>query len=208
MREQNDMMDSYRNFHGMIQRYYAWQHRGKGPVNPHRGQGRILSILKLQPEITQKELTYLLDMRPQSLGELLSKLEKAGYITREASQQDRRVMVEKLTEAGAEEAEKIASEKTHSIFDVLTDEEKEQFQVITEKLIAAMEAELPEEGPRGGFGGRGGFDPRQFPGGGNFDPSKFAGFSGKHPFDKRHHHGFPSRCGGFNQPKAEDDFDF
>ena len=45
-----------------------------------RGQGRVLAILKMQPEISQKELLYLLDMRPQSLGELLSKLEKTDTL--------------------------------------------------------------------------------------------------------------------------------
>jgi DNA-binding MarR family transcriptional regulator len=46
--------------------------------NPHRGQGRVLAALKIKPEISQKELTYLLNMSRQSLAELLSKLEKNG----------------------------------------------------------------------------------------------------------------------------------
>ena len=48
--------------------------------NPYRGQGRVLAILKMKPEISQKELTYLLNMSKQSLAELLAKLERSGYI--------------------------------------------------------------------------------------------------------------------------------
>lgn len=32
-----------------------------------RGQGRVLAMLKIQPEITTKDLSYLLDIRQQSL---------------------------------------------------------------------------------------------------------------------------------------------
>ena len=48
--------------------------------NPLRGQGRVLAILKMKPEISQRELTYLLNMSKQSLAELLAKLEMSGHI--------------------------------------------------------------------------------------------------------------------------------
>ena len=44
-------------------------------------------------------------MRPQSLGELLSKLEKNGYILRTPSETDRRVMNIKLTDEGIKATE-------------------------------------------------------------------------------------------------------
>ena len=69
---------------GLLHRHMAVG-RQRTFMNPHRGQGRVLSILKLKPEITQKELTYLLDMSKQALGELLKKLENCGYITRTPS---------------------------------------------------------------------------------------------------------------------------
>ena len=43
-----------------------------------RGQGKVLTLLKLKPEISQKDLTVLMDVRQQSLGQLLSGLEKEG----------------------------------------------------------------------------------------------------------------------------------
>jgi DNA-binding MarR family transcriptional regulator len=45
-------------------------------------------------------------MRPQSVGELLQKLEDKELITRKASDQDRRIMIIRLTDLGKEEAEK------------------------------------------------------------------------------------------------------
>ena len=86
--------------------------------NPHRGQGRILAILKLKPLISQKELTYLLDMSKQSVAELIMKLEKSGYITREPSDDDKRVMMIKLTEAGSKAADD-AEDTTPDILNVL-----------------------------------------------------------------------------------------
>jgi DNA-binding MarR family transcriptional regulator len=75
----------------LMRRSHMHKFRSHGPFgNPHGGQGRVMAILKMQPEIGQKELGYLLDMSKQSLAELLGKLEKSGYITRTQSEQDHR----------------------------------------------------------------------------------------------------------------------
>lgn len=65
-----------------------------------RGQGRVLKALALVPEISQKDLMVLLDMRQQSLAELLAKLEAKGLVEREQDAEDRRRQVVRLTEAG------------------------------------------------------------------------------------------------------------
>lgn len=76
-----------------------------GMHNPHRGQGRVLAILKIKPVISQRELTCLLHMSRQAVAELIAKLEKSGYITREPSPEDRRGLTIRLTEAGARAAD-------------------------------------------------------------------------------------------------------
>jgi DNA-binding MarR family transcriptional regulator len=94
--------------------------------NPYRGQGRVLAILKMKPEISQKELTYLLNMSKQSLAELLAKLERSGYIVREPSQEDKRVMNIKLTDSGrkaAEEMDDDSEPELYGLFDCLNDDE-------------------------------------------------------------------------------------
>ena len=108
----------------LLHRYHQHNHRVHGPMgDPHRGQGRILALLKMQPEISQKDLVFLLDMRPQSLGELLMKLERAGYITRTPSEADRRVMNIKLTDEGAKVTEHQNS--FEKLFNCLIEEEQE-----------------------------------------------------------------------------------
>ena len=76
----------------LLHRYYtAGAHRHGSVGDPLRGQGRVLALLSAKPETTQRELSFLLDMRQQSLSELLSKLEEKGYVTREKSADDGRV---------------------------------------------------------------------------------------------------------------------
>jgi DNA-binding MarR family transcriptional regulator len=121
----------------------------------NQGQGRVLALLKLKPELTQKELSTILDVRSQSLGELLAKLERQGCIVRTPSAEDRRSMNIQLTEAG-----KVASEQQESgddfdnLFQCLDENEQRQFGTSLERIIQSLEAELGPDGPwaRPGFG--------------------------------------------------------
>lgn len=144
------MFEDFMRFENILRRYLFWQKKGN-VANPHQGQGRVLMLLNMQPEITQKQLTFLLDMRPQSLGELLTKLEKNEYITRTPSPEDRRVMVVRLTEAGKAAAEKMTGEPEKTIFDQLDAEEQEQLAGLLNKLSDYMEGKLPEEALQGGM---------------------------------------------------------
>ena len=158
--------------------------------NTQRGQGRVLSILKIKPEISQKELNYLLGMSKQSLAELLSKLEKKGYITREPSEDDKRVIIIKLTEEGMKAS--VAEDESEAfeaakILDCLNDEELAIFSEYLNRIIKRYEEQFPNEdfeerrkhmeqfmshygfgrgregfGNQGhGFGGRGEFGPQR-----------------------------------------------
>jgi DNA-binding MarR family transcriptional regulator len=121
------------------------QFRHLGPfANPYQGQGRVLSILKLKNEISQKDLGFLLNIRNQSLMELLVKLEKSGYITRRPSEEDRRTMIVTLTEEGKAAAEKGEGGETEldGIFNCLNEEETGKFTEYLDRLIAALEKEL------------------------------------------------------------------
>lgn len=125
----------------LLHRYYR---QGHGSGNPHRGQGRILSILKLQQEMPQKELGFLLDMRKQSLGELLTKLEHKGYIVREPSPTDGRAMIVKLTDTGMQAADDLSenSRDQKDFMNVLEQDEQEQLTGYLERLINALETEI------------------------------------------------------------------
>ncbi|MEL7657586.1 MAG: MarR family transcriptional regulator, partial [Bacillota bacterium] len=121
-----EILGRFMRLQGLLHRYQAQSFMNFGPWgNPQRGQGRVLALLKLKPEISQKELTYLLDMSKQGLAELLNKLEKNEFITRETSEEDRRSVNIKLTEKGAAVAGEMGDmpPELEKLFDVLNDEE-------------------------------------------------------------------------------------
>lgn len=126
--KKKDLLEQFMKIHWLFMRNHHHHHGDVGlgrMKNPYRGQGRVLKLLKIKPEITQKELSELLDIRPQSLGDLLKKLEQNGYITRTLSENDKRAMIIKLTEKG--EHEEIGDEKQFgfdSMFKCLSDEEQ------------------------------------------------------------------------------------
>ena len=109
--------------------------------SPHRGQGRVLAILKLKPVMSQKELTYLLNMSKQSVAELAAKLEKSGYITREPSEEDKRIMTIRLTDKGAKAADNTDDSEPDmlKILDCLNNDELTAFSDYLDRIIGQCE---------------------------------------------------------------------
>ena len=101
-----------------------------------KGQGRILAMLKIRPEIKTKDLSYLLGIRQQSLNEQLKKLEKRGYIVRRPSDEDKRVMIVCLTEKGKQVEQEDTAE--WDFLSCLNDEELEQFEEYLDRIIEAL----------------------------------------------------------------------
>ncbi|WP_334138129.1 MarR family winged helix-turn-helix transcriptional regulator [Corynebacterium variabile] len=127
--------------------------RGRGGRGGFRGeirsgQGRVLGILALQSPLPQKNLAFMLGVRPQSLSELIAKLETAGLVTRERDENDRRSFLIELTDAGREAASEIDASTGEDPFDVLTDEEREMWCALTTKVTDALEEKYPEIGER------------------------------------------------------------
>lgn len=113
-----------------------------------RGQGRVLKALALVPEISQKDLMVLLDMRQQSLAELLAKLEAKGLVEREQDAEDRRRQVVRLTEAGRAEAAEVGQTEEDRAplapFNCLTDEEKANLEEYLKRVADGLEETLRE----------------------------------------------------------------
>lgn len=137
----NELYEKLARLQWLLQRHHMQSHSEHGPfADPTRGQGRVLAMLKMQPEITTKDLSYLLGIRQQSLNELLNKLEKAGYVTRTPSEADRRVMLVRLTEKGKTEQQ--ADVSYSGIFDCLSPEEEVAFGDYLDRIIAALESQV------------------------------------------------------------------
>lgn len=140
-----EIVERFLRLQSLLHRYQIQNFMNFGPWgNPQRGQGRVLSILKMKPEISQKELTYLLDMSKQALAELLSKLEKSGYIKREPSEEDRRSFIIKLTEAGAAAAGEMDDTPTEltKLFDCLNEEELSNLNEYLKRIIDQFEEQF------------------------------------------------------------------
>ncbi len=122
-------------------------HKCHGGSGRH-GQNRVLAVLVLSDGMSQKDLAYILGIRPQSLSEALDKLEESKLVERRQNENDKRVMNVYLTEAGRVRASKVAEDRKKSandVFGILTDEEKEQYASIMVKIITKLDADLSEK---------------------------------------------------------------
>ncbi len=196
--ETTDLLGQFHRLEWLLRYRHMRDQHERGPMgDPHRGQGRILALLKLQPEIDQRELAAILDIRPQSLGELLSKLERQGFVNRKPSESDRRVMEIRLTEEGKKAAEESApTEEAEALFACLTEEEQKTLAGLLERIIADWEKGLGADSEAGearmGWGGRG-FGRGRGPG----RPGGFPGYGPNAGRGPRGFH-FGGRCfGGF-----------
>lgn len=108
-----------------------------------RGQGRVLAALRLQSGISTKDLAYVLGVRIPSLNEVLSRLEMRGFITRTPSPLDGRVMLINLTDAGR--AATNVDPSADDAFDVLTEDEKQTFAGLCDKVIDALTERLDQD---------------------------------------------------------------
>lgn len=134
----------------LLHKQHLRTHAAGGPMaDTSRGQGRILAALRMKDGISTKDLSYLLGIRVSSLNELLSKLEKNGYIIRESSETDKRVMLIHLTDKGREEEE--AVQDFNGVFSCLTSEEQVSFGDYLDRIIAALESEFGSEDERDGL---------------------------------------------------------
>lgn len=115
--------------------------RGAEPWrDPRHGQGRVLALLKLKPEMTQRELTYLMGMSRQSIAELLRKLEDQGLVERTPSQEDRRAVLVTLTEAGREIDQRDPDRSSGTgLLDFLSDEEAATLADLLGRVIEELE---------------------------------------------------------------------
>ena len=122
-------------------------HHGPGRGRGHRrGQARVLTMVAMKEGINQKDLAFLLGIRPQTIGEMLLKLEERGFVERRKSERDARAIQVFLTPEGREKAERIAQRRAFvaaDMFSALTDEEKEQLNTLLDKLSAELDRHHP-----------------------------------------------------------------
>ena len=113
--------------------------------------GRLLDCAAKNPGVSSRELCEFLDVRPSSLSEMLSRAEAEGFITRTVDEADRRIQRIALSEKGQKavnDMEAARNAEAQKMTSALTEEEKEQFCALCDKLSAHMERlalDLPED---------------------------------------------------------------
>ena len=136
----SDLYEKTARLQWLLQKHQAQRYAELGAMSdPARGQGRILSLLKMQDAVSTKDLSSILGIRVSSLNEMLAKLEKNGYIQREQSEDDRRVMVVKLTDKGRKSEQ--SKPDFANMFSCLSEEEQLVFGQFLDRIIAALEEE-------------------------------------------------------------------
>ena len=123
--------------------------RGESPFPP--AVGRLLACTADNPGVSSRELCELLDVRPSSLSEMLSRAEADGLLTRSTDENDRRIQRITLSEKGSRiirEMEAAADRDAQKKTACLTEEEKKQFCELCDKLsghIERLALDLPED---------------------------------------------------------------
>ncbi|MEE0025927.1 MarR family winged helix-turn-helix transcriptional regulator [Methanobrevibacter sp.] len=113
--------------------------------NISRGQGRVLAILKKKDNISTKNLAIILGISVSALNSLLTKLEKNGYIVKESSMEDKRVLLVKLTEKGRNF--EIKPSVDYSLFDCLDNTQKQEFDKYLNNIINELLNDIKKDNP-------------------------------------------------------------
>ena len=112
--------------------------------------GRLLECAAANPGVSSRELCEALDLRPSSLSEILARAENDGLLCRTVDESDRRIQRVSLTPSGSAfvaDMEKMRNEDAKKKTACLTEEEKEQFCSLCNRLsehIEKLALELPE----------------------------------------------------------------
>ena len=115
--------------------------------------GRLLACIAGNPNVSSRDLCEILDLRPSSLSEMLSRAEKEGWIIRTVDEADRRIQRVDLSPKGKafiaemEAAREKDAQRKTSCF---TEEEKIQFCAMCNRLSEHLESlalDLPEQMP-------------------------------------------------------------
>ncbi|MDR1799969.1 MAG: MarR family winged helix-turn-helix transcriptional regulator [Bifidobacteriaceae bacterium] len=135
---------------GLLRRHLMQGPRDRAPwADPTQGQGRVLALLRLTPQITQKDLVFLLGMSKQAVAEVVAKLQQRGFIDRQPSPTDRRQVTITLTEAGQTAATSLDqpadSDDQLDLLDILDDAEVATLSQLLARLITHLEEALGGE---------------------------------------------------------------
>ncbi|MGC8819532.1 MAG: MarR family winged helix-turn-helix transcriptional regulator [Fervidobacterium sp.] len=103
----------------------------------HPGQIPMLFIINRKPGINQREIADTLNIEPGTVAVMLKRMEKNGFIYREADEKDRRILHVYLTQKAQnvlQHVREIVDNLEKNILSAITDEEIENLGNILNKI--------------------------------------------------------------------------
>ena len=134
----DDIFESIKRLQRVIKRQSA----DNNPFSHGRGQGKLLKIISENTDITPRELAILLDIRPSSLTQKLTKLIADGNIIRTRNRHDMRIANINITENGRRTLAQREHEETlinRDFSDCLSAAEQELFCSLCQRLSGNIE---------------------------------------------------------------------
>ena len=102
----------------------------------------ILDVLKEKESSTMGELAKILNLTMSAVTVIIDKMIELGFVKRERSKEDRRIVNVMLAKKGKELAEEVNKERrnmANDIFSVLTGKEKEEYLRLISKVYESLE---------------------------------------------------------------------
>ena len=112
--------------------------RSKGPHHPSRGKHRLLRMLKDNGQVSPKQLSEKLHIRPSSVTEVINDCLDKGLITKERDLNDKRRSIIMITDLGNDFLKEITKKRDDSsalFFSCLSDGDKMTLGRIMDQLI-------------------------------------------------------------------------
>ena len=123
---------------------------GGAPCHRQHGWGRLLMLLSDNGPMSQAQLAARMDIRPQSLGEMVGKAEADGLVVRTQSEEDKRILIVSLTGEGVQRVADVREahrRRAEEFLRPLSEDEKQAFAALLQKLIDGQHADgQPSDG--------------------------------------------------------------
>jgi DNA-binding MarR family transcriptional regulator len=126
------------SFHEFMKSFHQKSYHKLKDKQIYPGQPKLLSVIKDNEGIPQKELCKKICVKPATITGMLVKLEANNYIYRTMDEADKRVMRVYLTPEGhqlALDAQNFLDEFTRQLFSDFSDEEVKTMHYLIDKMI-------------------------------------------------------------------------
>ncbi|WP_175279623.1 MarR family winged helix-turn-helix transcriptional regulator [Secundilactobacillus collinoides] len=111
----------------------------------------MIYLLTQKEELTNSQIVEALDIRPSSVSVMIKKLEEDGLVERHDSPDDKRISLISLTDKGRDlikSSHDFKTEFSDALFDGLTDDEKDEFGRLLNKLTDSLDEKFKKNGTR------------------------------------------------------------